>query len=151
MRRRRFSPKAVLLALALLAACRREPPAKPEPFKPPADGRLTEAQVRLYLKGQERDFRPEEHAWVRERVREARLAGLTSGLDQKVIEGRRRILSSLEERRRAATDPARKAELDRDIAEVRRLLRGAPPEVAPSVRANAELVARLERKEKVEP
>jgi hypothetical protein len=147
MRRR----PALLLALALLAACRREP-AKPEAFKPPADGRLTEAQVRLFLNGQASGFRPQEHEWVRARVQEARLAGLTSGLDQKVIESRRRILRSLEERRRAATDPAKKAELDRGIAEVRRLLQGAPPEPAPSVRENAELVARLEKaKEKNEP
>lgn len=149
MRRR----ASLLLALALLAACRREP-AKPEAFKPPPDGRLTAAQVRLYLKGQETGFRPREREWVRARVQEARLAGLTSGLDRKVIESRRRILRSLEERSRAATDPARKAELDRDIAEVRRLLQGAPPEVAPAVRDNAELVARLEKskdKEKNEP
>lgn len=142
MRRR----PALLLALVLLAACRREPE-KPEVFKPPADGRLTEAQVRLYLKGRESEFRPQEHAWVRARVQEARLAGLSSKLDEKVIEGRRRILRSLEERSRAATDPSKKAGLERDIAEVRRLLQGAPPEPAPSVRENAELVARLERKE----
>lgn len=142
MRRRRV----VLVALILLSACRREPE-KPEPFQPPADGRLTETQVRLYLEGREADFRPREHAWVRDRVQEARLAGLSSALDQKVIESRRRILRSLEERSRAATDPATKAELERDIAEVRRLLQGAPPEPSPAVRANAELVARLERKE----
>ncbi|HEX3129437.1 MAG TPA: hypothetical protein VH394_19025 [Thermoanaerobaculia bacterium] len=142
MRRQRV----VFMALVLLSACHREPE-KPEPFQPPADGRLTEAQVRLYLKGTEADFRPREYAWVRDRVQEARLAGLSSALDAKVIEGRRRILRSLEERSRAAADPRKKAELDRDIAEVRRLLQGAPPEPSPAVRANAELVARLEKKE----
>jgi hypothetical protein len=65
-----------------------------------------------------------------------------------VIESRRRILRSLEERSRAATDPAKKAGLDRDIAEVRRLLQGAPPEIAPAIRDNAELVARLEKETK---
>jgi hypothetical protein len=134
------------LVLVLLAGCQRES-AKPEAFRPPADGRLTEAQVRTYLKGGEAGFGRQEAGWVRDRVREARLAGLASGLDRKVIEGRRRILRSLEERRRAATDPARIAELDRDIAEVRRLLEGAPPEPLPSVRDNAGLVARLENKE----
>jgi hypothetical protein len=133
----------ILLALVLLAACRREP-AEPEAFKPPADGRLTEAQVRLYLKGR---LSPQEQEWVRARVQEARLAGMTSELDRRMIEGRRRILRSLEERSRAATDPAKKAELDRDIAEVRRLLQGAPPEVPPSVMDNAGLVARLEKEE----
>ncbi|MES1241257.1 MAG: hypothetical protein ABUT39_06515 [Acidobacteriota bacterium] len=141
MRRR----ASLILVLALLAACRREP-AKPEAFKPPADGRLTEAQVRLHLQGS--GLSPDEREWVRARVQEARLAGLTSGLDEKVIESRRRILRSLEERSRTAKDPKRKAELERDIAEVRRLLQGAPPEVAPSVRDNAELVARLEKEKK---
>jgi hypothetical protein len=71
MRRRAVVLLALLLALAFLAACRREP-AKPEPFKPSADGRLTEAQVRLYLKGQEPGLSPQEHEWVRARVQEAR-------------------------------------------------------------------------------
>ncbi len=147
MRRQRFSLKAVLLTLVLLSACQREPE-RPRAFQPPADGRLTEAQVRIYLKDGGKGFSREESGWVRDRVREARLAGLASGLDLKVIEGRRRILRSLEERRRVATDPAKIAELDRDIAEVRRLLKGAPPELSPAVRDNAGLVARLDNKEK---
>jgi hypothetical protein len=134
---------AVVLALVLLAACRREP-AKPVAFKPPADGRLTEAQVRLYLAPEKPGLSPQEHEWVRARVQEARRAGLTSELDRKVIESRRRILRSLEERSRALDDPKKKAEMDREIAEVRRLLQGAPPPVRDSIRDNAELVARLE-------
>jgi hypothetical protein len=145
MRRQGSSCQAVvLLALALLTACQREP-AEPEAFKPPADGRLTEAQVRLYLKGREAGLGPEEHEWVRARVQEARLESTSSKLDRRIVDSRRRILASLEERSRAATDPAKKAELDREIAEVRRLLQGAPPEVAVAVRYNAELVARLEK------
>jgi hypothetical protein len=142
MRRRR----SVLLALVLLSACQREPET-PKAFQPPADGRLTEAQVRTYTKDGEKGFSRQEYAWVRDRVHEARLAGLASGLDRKVIESRRRILRSLEERRRTVTDPTKRAELDRDIAEVRRLLQGAPPEASPSVQYNAGLVARLENKE----
>ena len=137
---------AALAAITLLDACRREPADIPA-FTPPADGRLTEAQVRLYLKAKERGFTPREYEWVRARVQEARLAGTASGLDRRIVASRRRILASLEERRRAATDPARKAELDRDIAEVRRLLQGAPPEVPAAVRYNAGLVARLAAKE----
>lgn len=142
MRRRR----SVLLVLVLLSACQREPE-RPKAFQPPADGRLTETQVRTYIRDGKAGFSAQEYEWVRDRVHEARLAGLASGLDRKVIEGRRRILISLEERRRAARDPARIAELDRDIAEVRRLLQGAPPEPSPAVKDNAGLVARLESKE----
>src|SRR5690349_10757057 len=79
--------------------------------------------------------------WVAARVREARMAGVAGGMDRKVADSRRRILRSLEERRRTLADPAKAAELDRQIAEVRRLLQGAPPEVPEAVRDNAELVA----------
>jgi len=126
----------------LLAACRDEPAPSVE-FKAPADGRLTEEQVRAHLAGAPKSA---ESRWVAARVREARMAGLSGGMDRKIADSRRQILSSLEERRRSLQDPAKQAELDRQIAEVRRLLQGAPPEVPDAVRDNAELVARVEAK-----
>lgn len=134
---------AALLLCALLAACRREP--DPEAFAPPADGRLTEAQVRMYLE-RKLAHDPKELQWVADRVREARMAKIASGLDQKIVASRRKILRSLEERRRKVKDPTEVRDLDRQIAEVRRLLQGAPEEVPASVRYNAELAARMERR-----
>jgi len=135
--------RALIVAGLLLAACRNEPaPAPPAEFKAPADGRLTEKQVRAHLAGPPKSA---EYQWVAARVREARTAGLTQGMDRKIADSRRRILISLEEKRRTLRDPAKQAALDRQIAEVRRLLQGAPPEVPAAVRENAELVARLER------
>lgn len=133
--------RALIVAGLLLAACRDEP-APPIQFKPPADGRLTEKQVRTWLAEAPKSA---EYKWVAARVREARTAGLTQGMDRKIADSRRRILNSLEDKRRTLKDPARQAVLDRQIAEVRRLLQGAPPEVPEAVRANAELVARLEK------
>ncbi len=138
---------ALVLALGLFAACGREPAPQPT-FTPPADGRLTEAQVHRYLRNTQDKLSPQEVDWVRARVREARLAGTAGALDRRVVESRRRILRSLEDRRRSLSDPARKAETDRRIAEVRRLLADAPPEPAPSIRYNIDLVARLETPEK---
>lgn len=135
--------RALVLAALLLAACRDEP-AAPSPFKPSADGRLTEEQVRAYLEDA-RGMRPAERQWVAARVREARTAGVTGSMDRKIADSRRRILRSLEERRRTLADPAEQARVDRQIAEVRRLLQGAPPEVPRAVRENAELLARLEK------
>ena len=132
--------RALLLAALLLAACRDEP-APPAEFKPSADGRLTEEQVRTHLAGAPKSA---ESQWVAARVREARMAGVTGGMDRKIADSRRRILHSLEERRRVLKDPAKQAALDRQIAEIRRLLQGAPPEVPEAVRYNAELVARVE-------
>ena len=135
--------RLLLLAGLLLAACRDEP-AAPAPFRPSADGRLSEEQVRAYL-ADPKGMRPAERQWVASRVREARTAAVTGGMDRKIADSRRRILRSLQERRRTLTDPGEQARLDRQIAEVRRLLQGAPPEVPAAVRANAELVARVEK------
>lgn len=148
---RRPAPGAPLLAalmtLALLAACGREPKRNEAAFTPPADGRLTETQVERYLRKAPDGFRPRELDWVRARVQEARLIGKAGALDRRVVESRRRILRSLEERRQALKDPAKKAEADRRIAEIRRLLADAPPEPAPSVRDNAALIACIEERE----
>lgn len=132
--------RVLLLAGLLLAACRNEPAPSAE-FKPPSDGRLTEEQVRTHLAGAPKSA---ESRWVAARVREARTAGLTRGMDRRIADSRRRILVSLEERRRTLKDPAKQAALDRQIAEIRRLLQGAPPEAPEAVRYNAELVARVE-------
>lgn len=143
-------------------------------FVPPADGRLREEQVRMYLEvrareekirqaagdsgaeasaaglraAQELGRNPKEYQWIEERVREARTAGVTGELDRKILESRRRILSSLEEHRRTVTDPARQASLDRQIAEIRSLLRDVGPKAPPAVHHNAELLARMEEKKR---
>lgn len=134
--------RSLALAVLLLAACRDEPAAD---FEPPADGRLSEEQVRTYL-GDAEGMHPTEREWVAARVREARTAGMERDLDQRIVESRRQILRALEEQRRTLSDPAKTARVDRQIAEIRRLLREAPPEVPPAVRHNAEVVGRVEKK-----
>jgi len=52
-------------------------------------------------------------------------------VERKVLANRRKILRSLEERSRTLTDPAKKAEVDRQIAEIRRYLQRAPQEPSP--------------------
>lgn len=143
-------------------------------FTPPADGRLNEEQVRMYLEVREREEKirqasgnagaevsaaglraaqelgrnPREYQWIGERVREARTAGESGDLDRKIVDSRRKILRSLEEHRRTLADPAKQAAVDRQIAEVRGLLKGAAPEIPPAVRHNSELLARLTHLEK---
>lgn len=141
-------------------------------FVPSADGRLSEGQVRMYLEVREREEKirqaagdsgaeasaaglraaqelgrnPKEYQWTAERVQEARAAGMTSDLDRKIQDSRRRILLSLEEHRRTVTDPERQASLDRQIAEIRSLVRNTVSKTPPAVQHNAELLARLEEK-----
>jgi parvulin-like peptidyl-prolyl isomerase len=188
---------AALLAAALLAAgCRRAPapPADNEAairkrlgqkstavlldevaktdFKPPADGRLTEPEVRSYLQVEERSrkiravatqgaapeqgataelraaqelgLNPKEMAWVHDRVREARSARLGDLLDRRLAESRRQLVQRWQDEEKRANDPAQKREIERRIADFAREPQSAGPPGAPWVRWNAELLARYE-------
>lgn len=139
-------------------------------FTPPADGKLTAPQVEAFLKVEERsrkirevatkagaapeeaiaaDLRaaqeigvnPKEMTWVRERVREARTARLGDFLDRKIAESRRELVRRLEEQKRTA-GPAEREEIERRIAQFRRMPQGAGASLKPWVRQNAELLAK---------
>lgn len=133
-------------------------------WQPPADGRLTERQVRLYLEVKRRarerrreepaaaaDLRaalelghnPKELSWVQERVQEAWIALRGQELDRKIAESRSRMLRDLEEQLESATGSEEKRELEKQIAEIR----AAAPlsgEAAPAVDHNTALVQRYE-------
>lgn len=131
-------------------------------YRPPADGRLTERQVEMYVKVEARsrkirgndpataDLRaarelgvnPKELLWVQDRVREAESAGAGAILDSKIQESRLRVLRFLEEERKKAVDPGRRAEIDRQIGELRALMKGSRPSLGPGVRHNAALIAK---------
>jgi hypothetical protein len=137
-------------------------------YQPPADGRLTEAQIRMYLEVERRareilaepgaqepavtaDLRaalelghnPKELGWVRERVLEAWIALRGQELDSKIAASRTRMVQDLETQLESATDPRQKAELEKQIADIHAaapLATAAPPAVG----HNAELVHRYE-------
>ncbi len=140
-------------------------------YQPPADGRLTERQVKMYLAVRKRELRirevalqslkakgehaeqesreaspfeavkalgdladvatadlraaqelghnPKEFQWVKERVLEAQVLVTTEALNQQVARSRQGILANLEERKRAATTAEERAEIDRQIEELR--------------------------------
>lgn len=138
-------------------------------FEPPADGRLTGPQVEMYLKVKERalsiretlrerkgdlataDLRaaqelghnPKELQWVEERVLEAQAARVGEELDRRIDASRRRFVQGLREERRTATDPARRAEIDRLLATFAPSLEQTAP-AGPAVHHNADLLARYE-------
>jgi hypothetical protein len=91
---------AVALGCALLAACSRKP----------ADDEAA-ARKDLANKG------------AVQHMDETARAELIQSVEQKVLANRRKILRSLEARSRALTDPEKKAEVDRQIAEIRRSLK----------------------------
>jgi AraC-like DNA-binding protein len=138
-------------------------------YQPPADGRLTEKQVRMYLEVKRRareiraagpdtrepavtaelraalevGYNPKELSWVQEQVQEAWIALRGQELDRKIAESRTRMLRDLEAQLGGATDPRQREELEKQIAEIR----AAAPlatEAAPSISHNATLVRRYE-------
>ena len=151
---RRLVLSAVLLApLLITVACgeREEAPqeaAAPPPaaeFRPPADGRLTEAQVRTYLQSKPDVRTSQEYRWVEDRVREARRLRASHALTERLWQSRRKYLASLEAQKAKLSDPARKAEIDRQIATFRKDAEEADPKITPAVRHNITLLERYEK------
>lgn len=141
-------------------------------YQPPADGRLTEKQVRMYLdvKSRAREIRaalpvapgpqepaatadlratlelgynPKELSWIQERVLEAWIALRGQELDRKIAESRTQMLRDLEAQLKGATDPRQRQELEQQIEEIH----AAAPlttAAAPSIDHNTALVRRHE-------
>lgn len=134
-------------------------------WQPPVDGKLTERQVRMYLEVKRRsikDFRrtepaatndlratlelgynPREMGWVRERMMDAWIALRGQELDRKLAASRVQMLRDLETQARGTTDPARRADLEKQIAAIR----SAPPVATKgtdAVEHNATLIRRFE-------
>jgi hypothetical protein len=141
-------------------------------FKPPADGRLTEPEIRSYMQMEERSRRiravaaqgaapelgatadlraaqelglnPKEMAWVRDRVREARVARVTESVDRRIAGSRLAYIRRLQIEEAQSTDPAHKKDIERRIAEFSRASRSSGPAEPPWIHWNAELLARLQ-------
>jgi len=143
----------VLLAILVMAvACgerqeetRQATPAPPAEFRPPADGRLTEDQVRTYLQSKPDVRTSQEYRWVEERVREARRLRASHALTERLWQSRRKYLASLEARKAALSDPAQKAEIDLRIATFRKGAEESDPKITPALRHNIALLERYEK------
>lgn len=138
-------------------------------WEAPADGRLTEKQVRMYLEVMRRareihtakpasressviidlraalelGYNPKEVSWVEERVQEAWIALRGQELDRKLAEARSQVLRDLEAQRKSATDPQQRKKLEKEIADIRAAAPQAT-EAAPAVDHNAALIRRHE-------
>jgi len=170
---------AVVAGLLSLAGCRRLEPetldpvrairARAEPrFRPPDDGRLTPAQIDLYLKvrraaGRGSDAEaartlgvdPAEYAWTRARLTEGLAAYDGRRVSDDVGESYARSLAALREARRAAPDARTAGRLDAEIAALEReraSLRRRPADASPAAAANGALAqARRAEIESVRP
>lgn len=184
--RRSLAVAPLLFALTLAAGCRRgaEPPAGetaadegpplvsqavddlPEvSYDPPADGRLTEAQIEMYLEVKraagERDGDPgaaglraahglghnhKEYAWVEARIADAQIARSGLGLEEEMAEGRNEYLEVLRGRLAAASSATERADVESRIAELEKGGETSPPEISDAERHNVELVAKYEER-----
>ena len=150
-----------------LAGCRRPEPERLDPvrairsrveprFRAPQDGRLTPAQIDLYLKvrraaGRGSDAEaaralladPAEFAWTRSRITEGLAAVDARRVAEAAGESYARGLAALREARRAAPDARTAARLDSEIAAIEReraSLRRPPADIPPAAAANGALV-----------
>lgn len=163
-------------------------------YKGPADGRLTDQQVKMYIEVRQREQKirevalkelkakgdkakeekrevgmfeamkaigdladvatadlraahelghnPNEYTWVKERVLEAQLVQTSKALNQQMVQGQQSILKMLEEQKKLATDDTQKAELDKQIAELKNSAAQADANNTPGAEHNAEMIAR---------
>jgi hypothetical protein len=91
---------------------------------------------------QELKHNPKEYQWVEERVTEALLAELSQRLNAQLAEGRDEYVQLLEAQKQAVADPARRAELERKIEEMRGRAEQPAEPPGEALRHNVALVAR---------
>jgi hypothetical protein len=90
---------------------------------------------------QELGYNSKEYKWVAKQIEDARITGATQGLQRKVAESRAKILEALAERAKKSDDPAKRRELEDDIAQLRQRTEGLGREPSEADRFNAALLA----------
>jgi hypothetical protein len=95
----------------------KQPKASDNPFDALGDvGELATADLRA---AKELGQNLKEYQWVRDRIQEAQMAEVGRNLSQQVAGSRDKYIASLEEKKKGETDPARIAEIDKEIQEFR--------------------------------
>lgn len=136
-------------------------------YRPPADGRLSERQVRIYLDVRRRErkireiaakdvasaataglraavelgYNPKEYSWIEDRVLAARMLQTTHSLHQQIVLGQRALLASLEEQKRTAGE-AQRAEIEAQIRDLEKAAAHATEGGDPAREHNAKLIAK---------
>lgn len=103
-----------------------------EAFRRDASAELTAAQ--------ELGYNPREVEWVHERVLEARMAKLTLSLAAAAAAGRQDFLATLEEEKKGLSDPARIAEIEQRMLDIRKSAAESQAGITAAMRANVALL-----------
>ncbi|HEV8581997.1 MAG TPA: hypothetical protein VGX68_23250 [Thermoanaerobaculia bacterium] len=107
-----------------------------------AVGDLADVATADLRAAQELGYNPKEYSWIKERVLEAQMLQTTQALNQQMAENHRSLLKMLEDRLNAATDNAQRAEIQRQIDDIRDHASQAAADSDPVKEFNARLLAR---------
>jgi hypothetical protein len=106
-----------------------------------AMGDLADVATADLRAAQELGHNPKEYQ-IKERVLEAQLAQTTKALNQQMVQGQQAVLKMLEDQKKLATDDAQRAEIDKQIADMKKSAAEATAEDDPAKDFNAGLIAR---------
>ena len=113
--------------------------ASDNPFDALGDvGELATADLRA---AKELGHNLKEYQWVRDRIQEAQMAEVGRNLNQQVAGSRDKYIADLEAKKKGVTDPAKIAEIDKEIQEFRGDAQAAAPGAGPGVDHNIQLLA----------
>jgi hypothetical protein len=115
-----------------------QPKASDNPFDALGDvGELATADLRA---AKELGHNLKEYQWVRDRIQEAQMAEVGRNLNQQVSGSRDKYIADLEAQKKGETDPAKIAEIDKEIQEFRGEAQAATP-VGPGVDHNIQILS----------
>jgi hypothetical protein len=107
-----------------------------------AMGDLADVATADLRAAQELGHNPKEYQWIKERVMEAQLAQTTKTLNQQMAQGQQAMVKMLEDQKKLATDDAQRAQIDKQIQQMKTSAAEAAAESNPGQEFNSELIAK---------
>ena len=107
-----------------------------------AIGDLADVATADLRAAQELGHNPNEYTWVKERVLEVDMLQMSKTVNKQLVEGQQSLVKMLEEQKKLATDDAQRAELDKQIAEMKQSAADAAADSTPAKEYNASLLAK---------
>ena len=107
-----------------------------------AMGDLADVATADLRAAQELGHNPKEYQWIKERVLEADMLQMTKAMNKQLVQGQQSLVKMLEEQKKLATDDAQRAELDKQIAEMKQSAAEAAADSTPAKEYNAGLLAK---------
>ena len=107
-----------------------------------AIGDLADVATADLRAAQELGHNPNEYTWIKERVQETEVLQMTKAMNKQLVQGQQSLVTMLEEQKKLVTDDAQRAELDKQIAEMKQSAAEAAADSTPAKEYNAGLLAK---------